>query len=688
MNVTGYTLPLVQYRDLQLTIYPHQAAMLDGWNNHDAILLVTKTGSGKTAAVALPVALNRDKPGDNCAVFVYPTNELIRDQARSIYDWLANRLGLKVKEITPDNANDPVGDEEVVLVRADADLLTAFCEKWNMMRRGQPQKAKALERLLAPYKAKIVLTNPDTLYLLYSLKYGRLAGNVIGALQAYQTIVFDEFHLYNGVELAHVLYLIYAARRFGAFKRVVLLSATPHSQVREWVERLLAPYEITMETPSDWPQVGQRQVAHDVDLVPLPAHRNPVDVALDKVVELAPRLRQLRASTPETNYVPAVVILNSVVKAIDLEDRLRAADFSQDEIVPIRGMSPRQVRKLRPQQLVVVGTSAIEVGIDFQCDYLLFEASDAASFMQRFGRLGRHQPGKAFLLGTERECRVLQAQGDTLCRAELEDAVVQTYPQADARAWFVGTELGAFAALTQAFSIRERLWADRDRGPGAEETKEQVFEELKAMMAEYGEKMRMKPQVMQAQRIFWSCKRGIGQKWVDDYLKIDAFRTSLPSLEVHDLAEARRHGLEANAAKYEVDVKSLLERASDIQARGNRIEINGYGEPHKVTVNKGFLNEEANKGILLTTADYPNLMLTRDDRLESCSHVMSRLGNKHVFVFVPYDDVHEELDWRLATFPCGPGRAKYVLAFDGDALLLKEIWRRIARKCPPPYTIL
>jgi CRISPR-associated helicase Cas3 len=679
MNVTGYTLPLVQYPGLPLTIHPHQAAMLDNWNHHDAFMLVTKTGSGKTAATALPVALNRNKPGDNCAVFVYPTNELIRDQARSIYDLLANRLGLSVKEITPANANDPVGDEEIMLVRVDADLLTEFCKKWGMMRKGKPQKARALERLLAPHKAKIALTNPDILYLLYSMKYGRQGANVVGQLQAYQTIVFDEFHLYNGVELSHALYLIQAARKFGAFRRVVLLSATPHPEVRQWVERLLKPFEITMQIPPAHPIVGQRQVAHDVRLTPLPAHSDPVGVAFAKLMELAPRLRQLRASTTRTDYVPAVVILNSVVKAIDLEDQLRTADFSIDEIVPIRGMSSRQIRKLRAQQLIVVGTSAIEVGIDFQCDYLLFEASDAASFMQRFGRLGRHQPGEAFMIGTERECGALQAQGETLSRTKLEEAVSQTYPQADAWAWFVGTELGTFAALTQAFNIREQVWEDRDRGPSAAETKERVFEELKEMMADYGETMQIKPQVAQAQRIFWSCKRGTGQKWVDDYLKIDSFRTSLPSVEVFDLAEARRRGSDASVAQYHVDVKSLLARAANLQAKGSRIEIDGYGKRHWVAVNKGFRDEETNAGVLLTTADYPNLMLTRDNELESCSHVMSRLGKKHVFVFVPYDDVRDELDWRLATFPCGSGKAKFVLAFDGDALLLKEIWKRLKK---------
>jgi hypothetical protein len=525
-----------------------------------------------------------------------------------------------------------------------------------------------------------LLTNPDTLYLLYSLRYGRAGANALASLQAYQTIVFDEFHLYQGVELAHVLYLIHAARKFGAFRRVVLLSATPHREVKEWIEKLLKPFEITMEITSVHPQIDQRQVAHDVELVPISGGLDPVEAAFTKILELAPRLRQLRQNDTRVDYVPAVVILNSVVKAIDLEDKLRANGFSQDEIVPIRGMSAREIRKLKPEQLIVVGTSAIEVGIDFQCDYLLFEASDAASFMQRFGRLGRHQPGEAFLLASDRERRALEAQKEVISRQELEEVVAQTYPQADARAWFVGTELGAFAALTQAFNIRENIWREIDRGPGAEETKEQVYEALKEMMAEYAEKMGLETQVKKAQQIFWVCKRGKGQKWVDDYLAIDAFRTSLPSVEVYDLAEEKRHG--AQVARYKVDVKSLLARAIEIRLEGKRIEIQGYGKKQYVFVNKSFKDEEHNSGLLLTTVDYPNLMLKRDDELNECSHIMSRMKEKHTFVFVPYDDVQDELDWRLATFPCGPGKPGYVLAFDGDALLLKEIYKRISNYPP------
>ena len=115
------------------------------------------------------------------------------------------------------------------------------------------------------------------------------------------------------------------------------------------------------------------------------------------------------------DYVPCVVILNSVVNAIALEDALVNAGIPRQAIAPIRGLSSRSSRDVRGKQLVI-GTSAIEVGIDFQADHLFFEAGDAASFMQRFGRIGRHRPGIAWLLCDSRESAALTCLGNEISR--------------------------------------------------------------------------------------------------------------------------------------------------------------------------------------------------------------------------------------------------------------------------------
>src|SRR5205823_3602214 len=126
----------------------------------------------------------------------------------------------------------------------------------------------------------------------------------------------------------------------------------------------------------------------------------------------------------------------------------------------IRGLSARSNRDVRGK-LLVIGTSAIEVGIDFQADHLLFEAGDAASFMQRFGRIGRHRAGKAWLLCDPREAEALMSLGGEIARELLERAVTAIYPQQDARAWFVTTFGGMVSVCAQAQNFKRKITDDR-----------------------------------------------------------------------------------------------------------------------------------------------------------------------------------------------------------------------------------
>ncbi len=669
MRGLGYELPQFKHPAVDgLPVYPHQAVMIDEWDKHEAFLMVTKTGSGKTAASVLPLALSRHNREDNSAVFVYPTKELIRDQERSIRN-LLDKIGIRCFSWGPENADQPVGDEEIVIVRVDADILDDFRGRWGMRR-----KADVLERLLQADRPKIVLINPDILYLVYSLRYGRRAANVLATLKAYKTVVFDEFHLYGGVELVHALFLIHAAREWGAFQRVVLLSATPHPDVRQWIDRLLdKPFEITMDAKVSHQLVGTRRVAHDVELVPImKSLGGEVATAKQIVLNLVDELRRLRNErTGEAEYVPAVVILNSVVNAIQLEDELHASGLDRRHIVPIRGLIGRDARRLRPDQLLVIGTSAIEVGIDFQCDYLIFESGDSASFLQRFGRLGRHKTGTAFLIGGQRECAIMTELPSPLDRKEFEVQIQLYYPMADARAWFVNTEMGTFTAAAQAYAISRRIEEDRHGGSA---TKELVTRRTEEIITAFMDKLGLMQKWRNAHRIYRNFERGVSNKWVGHYLAIDSFRTSLPSLPVHDLREESRRG--STAGFYSVDLRSLLSRATNPQWDGRRMKVDGYHDNHKVSVNMSFLTEAESAGTIKTTVDYPNLMLTRSGKLDAGSSSMSRTREHHVFVFVPREVVENDLDWRMACFPCGVKNAKFILAFDGDALLLKEIYNR------------
>ncbi len=660
MKVRGYTHKQVAVDGIRTRPYPHQAAMLNEWSKHDAFVLVTKTGSGKTRATALPVLKNHES-----AVFVYPTNALIKDQARAIQQLMIDE-DISFREWSPQNANEKSGAEEYVLVQVNAPVLEAFARAWGM---GVKQKGIALLRLLYQDKRKIVLMNPDILYLLYSLRY-RASQEALAHLQAYTTVVFDEFHLYNGLELAHALFLIYLARRMHAFQRVVLLSATPNAEVQTYLDRLLAPQVIDASVTVPQPICGERMVAHDVFLQSLPAGGDIVEVAQEKVAELTSELNHLRNANSEANfkgeYVPCVVILNSVVNAIALEDALVEAGIPRTEIAPIRGLSARSSRDVREKTLVI-GTAAIEVGIDFKTDYLIFEAGDSASFMQRFGRIGRHSKGTAFLLGDPRECKAVMSLGNDISRDDLERGITAIYPKQDARGWFVDTLCGAYTVLAQAENFRDRILQDRSADDAM---KAEINAWLDKILESYAKQMALS-QVKRARR-----KVNRRPAWFKHYREIDSFRTSLPSQEVWDVREKENE----RDWCYEADVKMLLTRADRLwfNDKHGRLYVKGYGRYRQVWFSKSFAEEreEGCCGILRTTADHPaeEMQFMQEGHLTSVSHVMAK-PEHHVFVLAPADIV-AQLDWRLACFRCGSPRGNYIIAFDGDALLLKGIYDR------------
>ena len=672
MRVQGYSYGQVTVEDVQTHLYPHQAAMYNGWSNHTNFLLVTKTGSGKTRATALPVLKNHES-----AVFVYPTNALIQDQSRAIQQFMTDE-GITYSELTPATASDRVGTEEYQLVQINAQSLTDFAKAWRM---GEKQKGAALIRLIQQDKRKIVLINPDILYLLYSLRY-RGSQEVLSHFQAYKTIVFDEFHLYSGVELAHALFLIFLAQRMGAFQRVVLLSATPNEEVNTYLDRLLNPRVIDADVTVPQAICGERTVAHDVELnaLPVPVAKDVVETAQSKVLELRNGLYRLRTANREANtagdYVPCVVILNSVVNAIALEDALVESGIPRTEIAPIRGLSARKSRDVRSKTLVI-GTAAIEVGIDFKTDYLIFEASNQASFMQRFGRLGRHSTGQAFLVATPRECEAVKSLGDDISRDALEKGVNTIYPGQDAKAWFVDTLSGAFSVLAQAENFRDQIIADWSAD---ESIRTDIEMWLDGTLTDYATKMCLS----QIRRARLKLRRK--PTWFEHYKQLDSFRISLPSVEIWDAREKFERGREPY---YTADLKTLLTRTTvRWSEKYQRMEVKtGYDKWHQVNLLKSFDDEREDEccGILRTTADYSKeeMQFMQEGHLTSVSHVMEKRKYEdcvtgHLFVLAPKDLCHE-LDWRLAWFRCGR-RGQYIIAFDGDALLLKEIYHRVQKE--------
>jgi len=632
--------------------------MWEAWDRQPTLLLTAKTGTGKTRAAMLPVL----KRGE-WVVAVYPTNELLRDQVRAVEQFAAEE-GFKPLVLTPDvwQPEEKAGRYSAadrLLVPIDAALLDEWQKAMRCSSRGE-----TLRRVLNPDKPKIVFTNPDILFLILALQYHAEA---LEALRRYSTLIADEFHLYHGVELAHALAMVALSRGFGIFRRLVLLSATPHPDVRRLMDRAIAPVVIE-SPPAARPSEGESRVAvHEVEVVPIQiATAEPVEQLVTRIVALKDELERLRKEISDDAYLPAVVIVNSVVNAIRLEDRLVEAGFARESLAIIRGLSHRAIRQTRGK-LLALGTSAIEVGVDFRCDFLIFEALDAASFLQRFGRVGRHRPGKAIALVPPNAFAGMNALPDEIDRSEFENRIYAWYPSADARPWFVTTEYGMVTARALGENLFTTVRKDRSVTP---QLLTQLRERIEAIFAEYSERLGCAPENVQAKMAFERCAAGKrNAQWLKAYRQLNRFRTSLPSVKVHDFTEQHRRQ-DWELGEYEADLATLLKRAVRLawNEKLGMLTHRGIGRYRNVHASEIFKDDDC--GVIHETEACPNLRLYQDGESTPVSDLMAR--ENHIFTVVPKADIAAEIDWRVSALEAG----FYLLAFDGAALLLLELWRR------------
>lgn len=652
-RVRPYRLPVIEHHSCQAPLYPHQVSMWDHWEDQWTVLLSAKTGAGKTRAAMLPLLKRRE-----WGVAVYPTNELLRDQIRAVAHF-AREEGLAPVIWTPRKVGVTDREEysraDLVLVPIDGSLLDDWQEAMPCRSRGE-----ALRRLLDPDKPKIIFTNPDVLFLILGLHYH---AEPLESLRRYQTLIVDEFHLYQGVELSHALIMVALARGLGVFRRLVLLSATPDPEVAALLERAVAPTVIRSEGGAQASSGSWRVAVHGVEVRPIElTGGDPVETLLSEAISLKGNLERLRREMPEDNYLPAVIIVNSVVNAIRLEDRLVDAGFSRDSLAVIRGLSNRAIRDTKGK-LLALGTSAIEVGVDFHCDYLLFEASEAASFLQRFGRVGRHRPGIAIILAPPNAFHGMMRLPAEIDRGSFEERINAWYPSASARPWFVTTKLGMVTARTLGENLVRVV--EQDNGARAELLME-LRRRVDGIYADYAKRLGCAELDTQAKMAFRRCSVGKAYaSWIETYQRLARFRTSLPTLRVHDFAEQHRRQ-EWELGEYEADLKTLLKRAVGVawNQKLGMLTIRGIGGYRRVHASEMFSDNDC--GCILETKDFPQLRLFQDNDATPVSDLLSR--ENHIFAVVPKSAVANLIDWRLPTFEAGA----CLLAFDGAALLLLE----------------
>ena len=349
----------------------HQVKTFDAIRDPDVdvVFNTAMTGDGKSLAAYLS-ALTEGKS----ILAMYPTNELIRDQERQVQYYC--------QQFSQQIACDKMFSEGLSELRTELTDL-----------RGQ--KA-AIEHLAL--KNPILVTNPDIFNLIANFQYlnpeyenpDQLVQHII---DYYDIFVFDEFHIYDVSQvfsvLTTMLYFIEQGRGKFDQKKFVFLSATPNQLLLNCLEKANLRYEIikgcyhhgTLEA-MNW-----SRICAPFDLHFHAAGRRPEQWIENNYQQVA----EWFAENPNSR---GAIIVNSVAAAKRicsfLKERKEAGDFPLS-VGENTGLSNQEERRFALYESdLLVGTSTVDVGVDFKINFLVFEAIDSGSWIQRLGRLGRH----------------------------------------------------------------------------------------------------------------------------------------------------------------------------------------------------------------------------------------------------------------------------------------------------------
>jgi DEAD/DEAH box helicase domain-containing protein len=341
-------------------LYSHQRESIDAILQHENVVVVTPTASGKSLCYNLPV-LNTILSDDAArAVYLFPTKALSQDQVSELHA-LVNLLKVDIKTYTYD------GDT--------------------------PQTARRAIRSAG----HIVVTNPDMLHtgiLPHHTRWFRLFENL-------HYVVIDELHVYRGIFGSHVANVIRRLKRicryYGSTPQFIFCSATIANPA-ELAERILG--EPVTLVDSNGAPAGKKHILM----------YNPPVVNRQLGLRSSSRLaaRDIAANFLR-NDAQTIVFTRSRTGVEILLGYLRDA-MGRGKRQGVRGyrsgylpLQRREIERGLRDGVVrgVVATNALELGIDIgaldACVVTGFPGTIASTW-QQMGRAGRRQDSSVAVL--------------------------------------------------------------------------------------------------------------------------------------------------------------------------------------------------------------------------------------------------------------------------------------------------
>jgi CRISPR-associated endonuclease/helicase Cas3 len=346
----------------------HQVATLDAFRNPeiDVVFNVAMTGDGKSLAAYLPSFLDNEIR----LLAMYPTNELIQDQYTALAGYQR--------------------DLQLKLPRYDA----MYGSRISQLMREHDEDRRFEEARKFLVRNHLLLTNPDLVHFMFSHQYGwehQPKELAVTAGSFFHHFLFDEFHVFGIPQTVAVMnmlgYLLANYRKKPREqKKFLFLSATPHHLLTRLFDVSGIRYTIVQGEYISTAHPAYRCILQPCSLSFHEVNQDAsVEIWVQEHVDEIVRFFHVHTDAKAAILVYSVATARRLVAF--LREYLRPYGL---EVGENTGLASAEEKRASFHKHLLVGTTTVDIGVDFRINYLIFEATSAGSFLQRFGRLGRH----------------------------------------------------------------------------------------------------------------------------------------------------------------------------------------------------------------------------------------------------------------------------------------------------------
>ena len=349
----------------------HQARLWQVYNdpNLDVIFDTALTGDGKSLAGQLPMLTQ-----NQCVLLTYPTNELIKDQSRQVERYIQEfGIGRLIETMYGERITELMEINDIT--KRSTQIQTLFS------------------------KNDALLSNPDLFHLMSSYNYPGSDGDkrdyIYAIPQNFDYFIFDEFHIFGPPQVISILNILNYHRAIGTGRKLkyIFLSATPNRLFKKMLDNSGFRWQEIEGEYSATPAPGytEKPIVQPVSLRLYPLNEKGAFAWAET------HLAELVAFYQANPGAKGVFITNSVATAKRLT-KFYQQELEQKYNIKVgenTGLTSREERDrvmgAEAAVQLIIATSTVDVGVDFRINLLIFESANAGTFIQRLGRLGRHE---------------------------------------------------------------------------------------------------------------------------------------------------------------------------------------------------------------------------------------------------------------------------------------------------------